>query len=118
MSPSVKCQGSFEGATLRDYQRKKEAQAKEIQRSKGESKVSWRAYADHVIHALANKVVDAALLHASQVVIEDLAADNLKAFAGFIILVNDFFCVNDRLVTLKASFLKNIFKSELLCLKE
>jgi putative transposase len=67
-------QGSFEGATLRDYQRKKEAQAKETQRSKGESKVSWRAYADHVIHALANKVVDAALLHASQVVIEDLSA--------------------------------------------
>lgn len=67
-------QGSFEGATLREYQRKKEAQAKETQRRKGESKVSWRAYADHIIHALANKVVDAALLHASQVVIEDLSA--------------------------------------------
>lgn len=67
-------QGSFEGATLREYQRKKEAQAKETQRRKGESKVSWRAYADHIVHALANKVVDAALMHASQVVIEDLSA--------------------------------------------
>lgn len=67
-------QGSFEGATLREYQRKKEAKAKETQRRKGESKVSWRAYADHIVHALANKVVDAALLHASQVVIEDLSA--------------------------------------------
>ena len=38
-----------------------------------ESRVSWR-YADHVIHALANKIVDSALLHASQVVIEDLSA--------------------------------------------
>ena len=67
-------QGSFEGATLRGYQRKKEAQAKETQRRKGESRVSWRAYADHIIHALANKIVDAALLYASQVVIEDLSA--------------------------------------------
>jgi len=67
-------QGSFEGSTLRDYQRKKEATAKETQRRKGQSNTSWRAFADHTVHSLATKIVDSALTHASQVVIEDLTA--------------------------------------------
>ncbi|RZO72217.1 MAG: hypothetical protein EVA67_02445 [OM182 bacterium] len=67
-------QGSFEGSTLREYQRKKEAAAKATQRRKGESRVSWRAYADHTVHTLANKIVEEAYSHKSQVVIEDLGA--------------------------------------------
>jgi len=66
--------GMTEGRTLREYQRAKEKKAAETQRRKGESKVSWRAYADHVVHTAANEIVAAALKHKSQVVIEDLSA--------------------------------------------
>ncbi len=66
--------GMTEGRTLREYQRAKEKRAAETQRKKGESRVSWRRYADHVVHTAANEIVSAALKHKSQVVIEDLSA--------------------------------------------
>lgn len=70
----VIAQGATEGRTLRAYQRAKEKKAAATQRTKGESRVSWRAYADQVVHTAANKIVEAALAHQSQVVIEDLSA--------------------------------------------
>ena len=66
--------GMTEGRTLREYQRAKEKKAAETQRRKGHSQVSWRAYADHVVHTAANEIVAAALKYKSQVVIEDLSA--------------------------------------------
>ena len=67
-------EGVTEGRTLREYQRAKEKKAAQTQRRKGESNVSWRAYADQVVHTAANEIVTTALNYRSQVVLEDLSA--------------------------------------------
>ena len=66
--------GDAEGSTLRDYQRAAELRHKQAQSKKGFSGKKWRAFGDHATHSLANTVVDKALKHKCQVVLEDLTA--------------------------------------------
>ena len=69
---ATKNTGLIEGVTLREYQRKKEKLAARKQRLSGMSKIRWRGYADNIIHIAANIIVEMAVKHKSQVVMEDL----------------------------------------------
>jgi len=70
----VLASGDAEGSTLRDYQRAAEQRFKQTQSKKGFSGMKWRAFGDHSIHCLANEIVNQALEHKCQVVLEDLTA--------------------------------------------
>ena len=66
-------QDIFDGLELKAYQQKHEARHKKQQKKGRVAKQKWRDYSDHMIHVVANNIVDAALKHKSQVVMEDLS---------------------------------------------
>ena len=71
---AILASGDAEGSTLRDYQRAAEQRFKQTQAKKGFSAMKWRAFGDHAIHSLANEIVNQALEHKCQVILEDLKA--------------------------------------------
>lgn len=74
-------EGMFSGERLRDYQRKREKRMAREMKLKGHSRLKWRGYSDQIIHIIANQIVDKALEHKSQVVLEDLS--NIKNNPNF-----------------------------------
>ena len=74
-------EGMFSGEGLRDYQRKREKQLAREMKLKGHGRLKWRGYGDQIIHIIANQIVDKALEHKSQVILENLS--NIKNNPNF-----------------------------------
>ena len=74
-------EGMFSGEGLRDYQRKREKQMAREMKLKGHGRLKWRGYGDQIIHIISNQIVNKALEHKSQVILEDLS--NIKNNPNF-----------------------------------
>ncbi|MCJ8321439.1 MAG: zinc ribbon domain-containing protein [Colwellia sp.] len=69
----VLTKGIFSGLELKKYQKKHEERHKNHQKMGRIAKQKWRGYGDIIVFIVANEIVETALKHESQVVMEDLS---------------------------------------------